>query len=285
MRTITKSLIDCSFGCQDGACIIDVEGCNDTDLGYNIFEKGTVDELDGQSWTDHCRSDNGNLVENACRTTGDLVAFREFICPNGCLDGICQGYEEFTCAQWETEDEELPILGGCKPEKLLICHGLNNPHELCIAQSALDAHLDHGDYNGYCQTDIINIGNSDDGSEDSNFVIGDKTDCDGCRINDTCYTFGTRLFYNKAQQFCRINKEFSLQKDEGSSCKNDYECLINSCNDSKCVDLEKEIKDIDEGDKETKKANETKEKKGLLQRVMAWFKNFGGIFGNLIKFP
>ncbi len=46
--------------------------------------------------------------------------------------------------------EEPPVKGACRPHKTLLCHVVGNEHELCVPQTAARAHLDHGDYRGYC---------------------------------------------------------------------------------------------------------------------------------------
>jgi hypothetical protein len=41
---------------------------------------------------------------------------------------------------------------GNKMEKVVVCH---NGHEICISSNAVDAHLQHGDALGYCNTEIL----------------------------------------------------------------------------------------------------------------------------------
>ena len=214
---------------------------------------------------------NGNWFE----CLGDVEPVSE-ICDDN-LDNDCDGVVDEDCeGECEDEecdnDEELPIQGACPADKAMICHGKNNPHEICVSRLAIAAHLNHGDYGGYC----VDTKDSDDDSYTGEINVDETKECNGCQTDKNCYSYGTRMFYNKADQYCDINNEFNLQKDEGSSCSNDYECLTNSCKNSKCVDFEKEMEQIQE---------EIKETKGLLQKIMAWLKKFGGIVGNIIRFP
>jgi len=56
--------------------------------------------------------------------------------------------------------------------------------------------------------------------------------CDGCILNESCYTFG----YRKDDMFCSETKNFTSQKEEESNCQNNFECKSNLCIDSKCIE-------------------------------------------------
>jgi len=49
---------------------------------------------------------------------------------------------------------EKPVMGGCPPEKVLICHISEHEEEICLGAPAVDSHLEHGDYLGYCVGEV-----------------------------------------------------------------------------------------------------------------------------------
>ncbi len=68
--------------------------------------------------------------------------------------------------------------------------------------------------------------------------------CDnGCRTNDHCLPFGTRLVQEDKPVYCGITQQFNEQQAEGASCQNDYECSSNSCASGRCVDLAAKIEE------------------------------------------
>ncbi|MFC1691147.1 hypothetical protein ACFL0W_03100 [Nanoarchaeota archaeon] len=92
--------------------------------------------------------------------------------------------------------------------------------------------------------------------------------CDsGCSRNDSCLPFGTRLINgidDNTPKFCSINKEFQLQKKEGDTCQNNYECVSNQCSNGKCVDLEKQIRE---------NRVQIEQQASTLQKILDWLKN------------
>jgi hypothetical protein len=43
------------------------------------------------------------------------------------------------------------VLGGCEPDKSIVCHRADDKElEICISESALKGHIDHGDLQGPC---------------------------------------------------------------------------------------------------------------------------------------
>jgi len=61
----------------------------------------------------------------------------------------------------------------------------------------------------------------------------DIGNCDGCIINNKCYSKNKRV----GDEYCAENEEFLLQQKLGVVCDNNFECSSNACIDSKCVDL------------------------------------------------
>jgi len=82
----------------------------------------------------------------------------------------------------------------------------------------------------------------------------------GCLSDSTCLPFGTRLVEKETPVFCNLNKEFDKQKQDGELCQNSYECLSNSCHNSVCISLEKELR----------------ETRGILQNILEWLRSLFG---------
>ncbi|MFC1691145.1 hypothetical protein ACFL0W_03090 [Nanoarchaeota archaeon] len=95
-----------------------------------------------------------------------------------------------------------------------------------------------------------------------------QTICDsGCSRNNSCLPFGTRLINEgdaDTPKYCNMNKEFQLQKSEGQSCQNNYECVSNQCSNGECIDLEKQIKENRE---------EIEQQSNTLKKILNWLKN------------
>jgi len=74
--------------------------------------------------------------------------------------------------------------------------------------------------------------------------------CNGCELEDNCYTFG----YRKDNKFCSdLDNQFIEQKKADSSCENNFECNSNLCIDNQCISS------------------------GLWQKIISWIK---GLFGS-----
>lgn len=65
---------------------------------------------------------------------------------------------------------------------------------------------------------------------------------DGCRADNRCLPYGTRLLEDSKPVFCDLTGKFVSQKNVGSVCQNNYECLSNYCGNGKCIDLEGELR-------------------------------------------
>jgi hypothetical protein len=83
------------------------------------------------------------------------------------------------------------------------------------------------------------------------------TSCSGCTHEDKCLPYGTRLAKTEktgSPVFCSLSSELSSQRRDGEDCQNNYECISNSCNTGKCIDLEKQLR----------------ETRNLVQRLWDW---------------
>jgi len=94
--------------------------------------------------------------------------------------------------------------------------------------------------------------------------------CHGCMIDGNCLPLGNRLMDPQLNKpvYCDIGDNVNLQKADGEICQNNYECTSNTCSNSACVDLGARVGDLE---------REVKEQRGLIERMLSWFKSwFGG---------
>lgn len=89
----------------------------------------------------------------------------------------------------------------------------------------------------------------------------------GCVADHSCLSFGIRLVSNEKPSYCDISGRILSQKNDGSSCQNNYECLSNACSSGRCIDFAERLGSLEQ---------EVQETKGILTRLMSWLK---GIFG------
>lgn len=143
------------------------EGCGGTDTDGD----GVEDE------DDNCPAHaNPNQEDSDCDSVGDACD----VCPGGddTIDNNndgqpdCHVYPGFS---------NLPSSWKCgnKNDKVLICHNDNNPHTICVAQAAVQAHLNHGDYLGNC----------------------DESHCNGNLRNEDHETFSPQSHFDQSQEF------------------------------------------------------------------------------------
>lgn len=94
-------------------------------------------------------------------------------------------------------------------------------------------------------------------------TIPEEKPCDnGCYYIDKCVPFGTRLMINNESVYCDIDGGLKKQKEEGEACMNNYECKSNFCSNGKCYNIVREMK----------------ETKGLLEKIIEFFKKLFGFW-------
>jgi hypothetical protein len=209
------SIIECPFGCADGACV-----CPDTDGGKNYYARGIIDG--NTDWIDYC-IDPSDLNEYYCASLvsdGDAVGQQVIHCPYGCENGACvcsdsdggrnydvkgiMGTNEDYCRDSRTLMEYYAELGpeGCEigPEEHT-CEGLCNGGT-CVSPTCDDG-VQNRDETGvdcggsYCppcgqcetgakwaphDTPCQNHWPTDEGPE-----IGMNTEDDSCAIVEVCH--------------------------------------------------------------------------------------------------
>jgi predicted DsbA family dithiol-disulfide isomerase len=63
----------------------------------------------------------------------------------------------------------------------------------------------------------------------------------GCELNGKCVDFGMR-YANGEKRYCSL-EGWALQKSDGTSCQNSYECESNQCSSGACVDLVAQVRE------------------------------------------
>lgn len=85
-------------------------------------------------------------------------------------------------------------------------------------------------------------------------------ECEGCLFGDGCVPATFRAEGNLSPIYCSSQGEIDYQKEAGSSCLEDYQCLTNRCISGGCVDL-RDVLGIEEA--------------GLLKRLVCRLTNIG----------
>lgn len=73
------------------------------------------------------------------------------------------------------------------------------------------------------------------------FISAQLGICNGFIFNETCYTIGSEIVTEDVYSYVDINGDLQPQKQDGSECQNNFECLNNLCSFGECVNLYKEI--------------------------------------------
>ena len=225
----------CNGVCDNGKCIT----CTDSDYGFNLFEKGTTNELIDEildiTGTDYCTSQTKN-TEYFCNNSRLNFASRNCISGTTCYDGACLSNVYFRCYDSDngknltmqgTANETFrdALIGEatdyCSGTRILeyYCNGnrLYNVTSSCPTNTTC--------LNGACSphtcTDSDNGKNLTlQGTTEENFngVLSTGTDyCSGTRLSEF-YCSGSRL----------INSNFS--------CPANTTCLSGACVPQLCID-------------------------------------------------
>ncbi len=94
--------------------------------------------------------------------------------------------------------------------------------------------------------------------------------CQGCRVEEKCFFFGTRLPDTTLHEpaYCEINGTLTLQKKTDETCQNNYECQSNTCADGLCTSLNERLSGIEK---------EVREQRSILDLILGFFKRIFGM--------
>lgn len=59
--------------------------------------------------------------------------------------------------------------------------------------------------------------------------------CEGCMLDSTCYSVGTRTDIDNEASYCGFDEEWLPQKESGESCQTNFECKNFKCENSLCA--------------------------------------------------
>lgn len=126
-----KKLIDCPSNapyCSAGACVAEMEFCEETDSGMDpstlgttypkhiadhpgnidycqLYSEGDTNEPDPAE--NGCSGENCGLREFYCIEDSIESSFRDVLCSEGCSNGVCETWEELSSTGVDTEDVEV----------------------------------------------------------------------------------------------------------------------------------------------------------------------------------
>ncbi|HLC79018.1 MAG TPA: thioredoxin domain-containing protein [archaeon] len=84
--------------------------------------------------------------------------------------------------------------------------------------------------------------------------------CTGCTVDNQCIPIGTRLSVKSETNYCDITKKVELQKNDGSTCQNSFECVSNNCSSGVCLNLQQQLS----------------EQRNLLEQIIDWLSSIFG---------
>ncbi|MBN1502636.1 hypothetical protein JW930_03760 [Candidatus Woesearchaeota archaeon] len=103
-----------------------------------------------------------------------------------------------------------------------------------------------------------NVGGTSRAIDEFEIVEEAPSDCGGCISDGKCLPYGTRMVESGRVVYCDLSGKFKLQKTVNEACQNNYECLSNYCSNSKCVDLEAQLR----------------ETTSIVERIWSWIRRF-----------
>lgn len=189
--------------------------CSDSDEGRNFYVKGTM----GTN-VDYCFGNN-SLAEYYCNEKGQGVV-EEYICPNGCKDGVCL-LEDSKCGNNICEEGEKQCKTICTRNIPAVCHEsceYTCPQD-CKASLAcpINCECDQKGNIMSCSTIKCPVGCSCD--EKGNIIKCESTA--KCPVDCTCDNAGNVI-------------ECTKKTSCPSKCKCDRNGNILDCDKSECID-------------------------------------------------
>lgn len=106
-------------------------------------------------------------------------------------------------------------------------------------------------------------------------ISNNKNECtNGCSYDGKCIPFGTRVMNEDGKVYCDIAEKLELQKEEGESCQNDYECLSGECNNEECFNLQKNLEATGKAIENV--SSKVDENTNVLKKLIDFLKNLFG---------
>ena len=189
---------------------------------------------------------NGGVGSNACEL--QLVQ-----CGDG--DDVCSQGETRSCFTAESYVGEESCNSICTGFGACVAQescgdGIKNGEELCDRSSreCIDSVSGNSGVEE-CLVNCMGFGSC---------VLVPSGECDsGCFVEGECVSIGFRLAETGEDKYCNLGGSFSLQKSDGESCQNDFECFSNECSSKECIALDEEIRS----------------RTGMLTKIWCWVTN------------
>lgn len=228
--------------CKDGACSPENLNCADIngELCKNLYagscEGSLVKTKDAVNSNDFCCM--GKCLTNTPIKEENNTETNINKSPAKCIDSDNYAGRQNVLGSVNIPEEQSAYLDYCLDNFTLI-------ERTCKDDALLDVtyNCSEGCSEGACilATDITK-------EKIINQPIISTIACNGCILNEKCYTFG----YRKNNQFCSDNGNFIAQLETDKNCENNFECSSNVCVSGKCIS------------------------EGFLQKVLSWFKRLFG---------
>jgi len=193
---------------------------------------------------DNCSSDlqcdDGNLCNiNKCEGTPKTCTHNLKNCDDNnpatddkCVNGECKNIQTTVC---KSGDNFCPI--GCNEGNDGDCPKMDR----CNSKSDCDD-------NTPCTTDLC----------EGNPKTCSHTKENGCSLGNQCLSYGDRETIGGIEQYCNKMGSWENQKSINSICDESYECMSNSCSQSKCMQPAKEP--------------------SIIEKIITWICQLFGIF-------
>ncbi|MEK6842436.1 MAG: hypothetical protein AABX84_01360 [Nanoarchaeota archaeon] len=252
----------------------EIASCIDNDGGKNVLVLGEAN-IGGNGkgdWCDYSKGEN-KIYEAYC--VSDSISATELMdCPSDtpyCNKGKCTS-EKPQCTENDGGENPL-ILGTTFPSRIAdhpgntdYCRkistggweedGCSGPdcslREFFCVEGSPDELYNDLPCPSSCEEGVCAKIEPDEKSgpveiiKSGNVEVGNNV-CNGCALANKCYPIG----YRTENKYCD-EEQFSEQKESDASCNNNFECSSNVCVSGQCVES------------------------GLIQKILAWFKNLFG---------
>ncbi len=243
---IESTIYTCSSGCESGACR---KACAEGATGFPMTSAVTVD---GNDYSVHSLS--GDLRIALINNLGKDVTVETIQCDRNSPVRVSERDGSLSAGQSRTMTVSRCVRnpgseGTCYSIPVVITYGVLEGIKLKSAGRLNGGFIRVRDCpeihcNLYCKNGFkVDVHGCSicRCRENAEPVEPKPSECNGCLMESGCAVLGTRLKYEGKMSYCSLARKMEVQKSEGKSCQNNYECRSNFCSDDKCVDITKKV--------------------------------------------